>query len=54
MSVQRLSISLLIIAFGFIQAHADWVDDYVKEQIKKRQIPGLSIAVIRDGKVVKA
>lgn len=54
MSLRRLSISLLIIAFGFNQTRADWVDDYVKEQIKKRQIPGLSIAIIRDGKVVKA
>src|SRR5687768_8426298 len=32
---------------------ADQVDDYVAGEMAKRQIPGVSIAVTRDGKVVK-
>jgi D-alanyl-D-alanine carboxypeptidase len=34
-------------------ALADSVDDYVVSQMQKRHIPGLSLAVIKDGKVVK-
>src|SRR5215212_4025557 len=34
-------------------AAADAVDDYVTSQMQKRHIPGLSLAVIKDGKVVK-
>ena len=32
---------------------ADNVDDYLKSEMAKRHIPGLTIAVVRDGKVVK-
>lgn len=32
---------------------ADSVDDYVRAEMADRHIPGLSIAVVRDGKVVK-
>ena len=34
-------------------AHADQVDDYVHAEMAKRKIPGMSLAVIRDGKVLK-
>jgi CubicO group peptidase (beta-lactamase class C family) len=33
--------------------HADTTDDYVHSQMAKKKIPGLSVAVIRDGHVVK-
>ena len=33
---------------------ADKVDDYLKSEMALRRIPGLSVAVVRDGKVVKA
>jgi CubicO group peptidase (beta-lactamase class C family) len=33
---------------------ADWIDDFVGEQMKARRIPGLSLAVIRDGELIKA
>lgn len=35
-------------------AHADPVDDVVKAEMQRRQIPGLSIAIIDGGKIVKA
>ncbi len=47
-----LSLSLLLCLSA--SAHADKVDDFVNAQIRERNIPGLSIAVVRDGQVVKA
>lgn len=35
-------------------AHADRVDEYLTAQMAARHIPGLSVAVVQDGKVVKA
>lgn len=37
-----------------VPARADKVDDFVKAQIQERNIPGASIAVVRDGRLVKA
>ena len=30
------------------------VDDYIKLQMQRRHIPGLSLAVVKDGKMIKA
>lgn len=35
-------------------ASADKVDDYVKAEMERRNIPGLSIAVVRGGEIIKA
>lgn len=35
-------------------AHADKVDDFVKAQMARQHIPGVTLAVIRNGKVVKS
>ena len=35
-------------------AQADEVDDYIKAEMKKRQIPGLALAVVKNGKLIKA
>ncbi len=35
-------------------ARADRVDDYVIETMNRQRVPGLSLAVVREGKVVKA
>jgi CubicO group peptidase (beta-lactamase class C family) len=35
-------------------AQADKVDDYVKAEMQKQHIPGISIAVMKDGKIIKA
>lgn len=34
--------------------HPDKVDDYIESQMRKRGIPGLSLAIIEDGRIVKA
>ena len=33
-------------------AHADKLDDYIKAEMSKRHIPGLSVAVVQDGKPI--
>src|SRR5262252_9118810 len=33
---------------------ADPIDDFVRAEMKKQQVPGLTLAVVKDGKVVKA
>lgn len=50
----RFVLVLLLVSGSFSTAYADWIDEYASAQIKQRQIPGLSLAVIRDGKVIKA
>lgn len=48
---------LVFIALLFCNAtlvQADEVDVYVKSQMQKRQIPGLQLAVVRNGKIIKA
>lgn len=34
-------------------AFADRVDDYIELQMKRRHIPGISLAVVKDGKILK-
>lgn len=36
------------------QAHADDLDEFIRKQMQKRHVPGLSIAIIQDGKISKA
>ncbi len=35
-------------------ASADPVDDYVRSQLQSRRLPGVSLAVVKDGRIVKA
>lgn len=53
MKNQRL---FLILSFLFLVFHvqADELDDFIRSQMKKRGIPGLSLAIIQDGKILKA
>ncbi|MEO5802750.1 MAG: serine hydrolase domain-containing protein [Verrucomicrobiota bacterium] len=50
---------LLVVAavLGFILfsqfAHADRVDKYVRDEMEKRQIPGVALAIIRNGQATK-
>jgi len=38
---------------SFSLANGDHVDDVISAQMKERQIPGVSLAVIMDGKIVR-
>src|SRR4051812_9137210 len=45
----------LVVVFGVValRARADGVDDYVRGEMAKRHIPGVGVAVVREGKVAK-
>ena len=47
-----ITVPLLILTLG--SARADEVDNYVEKQLRQLHIPGASLAVVRDGQVVKA
>ncbi len=46
-----LILSLLLVV---CHARADELDDFIRSQMQKRRVPGLSLAIIRDGKILKA
>ena len=52
---RHIKVSILVfVMFGSaIIARADSLDTFILGQMKKRQIPGVSIAVLRDGKVLR-
>ena len=45
--------AIVIVLLTVLSIGADPVDDLLQEEIRKRHIPGLSVAVVHDGKVVK-
>ena len=49
------TIVLLLAAVGAVApAAADQVDDYIRGQLKARRLPGVSLAVVKDGRIVRA
>lgn len=48
-----LALLLLFTLCGIVPASADQVDDYVKAQMRERHIPGASVAVVKNGRVIK-
>ena len=44
---------LLYAPLSVSPARADRVDDYVREQMRLRHVPGLALAVVRDGRIIK-
>jgi CubicO group peptidase (beta-lactamase class C family) len=56
-TMPRKRLSLFVILLLLLQTtavRADKVDDYVKAEMQKQRIPGLSLAVVKEGKVIKA
>lgn len=48
-----LSTTLLSTTLFIAPAHADRLDDALLEEMKRRHVPGLSVLVMKDGKVIK-
>jgi CubicO group peptidase (beta-lactamase class C family) len=47
--------SVLVLFFAFLApSFADPADDFVERYIQKKQIPGLALLVVQDGKIVRA
>ncbi len=53
MKVLGFLIAMPLLA-GCLIARADRVDDYVREQMQQQHIPGLSLAIVRNGTLIKA
>ncbi len=49
-----LSFVFLASVTGVARLPADEIDDYVATQLERQNIPGLSLAVVKNGKVIKA
>jgi CubicO group peptidase (beta-lactamase class C family) len=47
-------ILVLLLTAAVSARAADKVDEYVKAEMQKQRIPGLSLAVVKDGKIIKA
>lgn len=45
-------VAILALVFGV--APADAVDDFVRAEMKRQRVPGLALAVVRDGRITKA
>ncbi len=50
----KLLLSFALLSCVGVRAHGDEVDGQVEAQMRKRHVPGLSLVVLRDGKVLKA
>jgi CubicO group peptidase (beta-lactamase class C family) len=50
---QAFILAVLLPIFVPTLAKGDKIDTYIRTEIKKRQIPGLSLAVIKNGRVIK-
>lgn len=46
--------ALLLLLTATIAVRADKVDDFVKSEMQRQHIAGLSVAVVKDGKIIKA
>jgi CubicO group peptidase (beta-lactamase class C family) len=53
-AMHRFVASLLLALLVTVPAAADPVDDYVRAVMAAKKIPGVSIAVLREGKIVKS
>jgi D-alanyl-D-alanine carboxypeptidase len=49
-----ITYAFFLLCLTFATALADGVDDYIQKQVQQRRIPGVAVAVIKDGQVVLA
>ncbi len=45
--------TVILLVWPSMAVRADKVDDYLKAEMQKRHVPGLSLAVVKNGKIVK-
>jgi D-alanyl-D-alanine carboxypeptidase len=53
-SLRIIAFALMLVICGAVPASGDEIDSYLEMQMRDLHIPGISLAVVRDGKVVKA
>src|SRR6266498_1860595 len=49
-----IAFALVLIFCASISAKSDEVDNYVKARMRDLHIPGISLAVVREGQIIKA
>jgi CubicO group peptidase (beta-lactamase class C family) len=52
--LRAIAVAAAFILCVIVPARADEVDDYVERQLRELHIPGLSLAVVRNGTIIKA
>ncbi len=52
--LRTIAVAAAFILCVIVPARADEVDDYVERQLRELHIPGLSLAVVRNGTIIKA
>lgn len=50
--LMRTALCLMAVAFT-TAAYADPTDDFIAAQMRSQNIPGISLAITKDGKIVK-
>lgn len=50
---QKLVLALLVVVLTFNLSRADNVDDFIKAEMERQHVPGVSVVVIKDMKIVK-
>ena len=53
MNRKYIALGFLCLAMLASSARADKVDTYIQEQLQARQVPGLSLSITREGKIIK-
>jgi CubicO group peptidase (beta-lactamase class C family) len=48
-----LATTAFLVLFGAATVQADAVDDYVEAQMRRQYVPGVALAVVKDGKPVR-
>ena len=48
-----LVVAIVLLLFTSVATRADKVDDYIASEMKNRCIPGLALAVVKNGEVIK-
>ena len=52
--LRHIQLVLCVLIAAFVRVWAGEVDDYVTAEMQRSRIPGMSIAVVKDGKLIKA
>lgn len=54
MTHKRIALSFILAVAAAVTIRADDIDDWIKSQMQVRHVPGVSVAVVKDGVLVKA
>ena len=50
----RIPIVVVLLLAASAAAQGDKTDDFIKAQMKRQNIPGLSLVVVKDGQIIKS